>query len=75
MNVYCIILTDNEGSAAVEVFKTFDGAKTHILEGIMSDDSYRTQRKKVQKWEDKGIQNSVSDDDGEIILQRVELQE
>lgn len=75
MNVYCIILTDNEGSAAVEVFKTFAGAKTHILEAIMSDDSYRPQRKQVQKWEEGKLPLSVSDDDGDIILQRVELQE
>jgi hypothetical protein len=70
MHVFLIILTDNAGQVAVEVFDTFDHAKDHILNGIMSDSSYNRQRKQVQQWDEVSLPKQVSDDDGDIMLRK-----
>jgi hypothetical protein len=66
--VYLIILTDEEGDVAVEVFDTFDGAKGHILDGIM--DANRRERSTVMTWTEDNLPAKITDRGGDIILRK-----
>ena len=75
MHVYLIILTDNEGGVAVEVFDSFEHAKAHVLEGIMSDSSYRHERKEVTGWVESALPCQVADSDGVIRLEKARVRD
>ena len=65
---YLIILTDEEGDVAVEVFDTFEGAKGHILDGIMDADTH--ERSTVMAWTGDNLTAKITDRGGDIILSK-----
>lgn len=67
-HVYLVILTDEEGGVAVEVFDTFHGAKGYILDGIM--DANRRERSTVIAWTEDSLPAKITDRDGDIILRK-----
>lgn len=65
---YLIILTDEEGDVAVAVFDTFEGAKGHILDGIMDADT--RERSTVMAWTEDNLPAKITDRGGDIILRK-----